>query len=238
MLAYTVFVVYAHMSGLIYKKGVGSQCVQTPMWMWLQFQYTFGELEDVCPIDPQHDALDTETYTWPARAYCNPPYNNIEPFMYRACMEWHHSSKRTVFLVPGRSNAQWYIRYVHALSCTVWPVKGNVRFHGHNSHLPENMVVIYVGRLEPQYVRSLTPRCFLLRPLDVCEVLGEKYRADGKRLKRDDAERLHRYGAWGVYVPASGVRTAAEAPGAKQQHASIRKCHPEIKNGGRKKRRL
>jgi len=205
------------MTSLVYQKGVGTQCVQTPLWMWLQFQYTFGALEDVCPIDPPHDALDEDSYTWPDRAYCNPPYNNIEPFVRRACLEWQNSRKRTVLLVPGRTNASWYLRYVHDPRCTVWPVKGNVRFHQYKSHFPENLVVIYVGTVELPYVKSLNARCFLLRPLDVCEIKGETHRADGKRLQRDDAEQMHPYGAWGVYVPLTqGYRSAKPVPAHRQ----------------------
>lgn len=69
-----------------------------------EFRFTL----DPCPLNPQFDpAVDQDglELDWNGqRVYCNPPYSQILPWVEKAFA----SSALTVFLLPCRSDTEWF----------------------------------------------------------------------------------------------------------------------------------
>ena len=148
--------------------GARNQDVVTPRWLLILLQQLVRQLlgpaavlEDVCPLHAQLDALEPD-FPWPTCAYVNPPYNNIAPFMERACHEQEqHRSKRAVFLVPARVNTMWYLHHIHGRHQII-PIHGEVQFEGRARKLPLPLCVLLVG-----FPPLPSPGLYIERPLDV-----------------------------------------------------------------------
>ena len=129
-------------------------------------------LQDVCPLHAELDALEPD-FPWPACAYVNPPYNNIAPFIERACreQEQHGSQKRAVFLVPARVNTLWHLHHIHGRH-QVLIIHGEVQFEGRAKKLPLLLCVLLVG-----FSPLPSPGLYIERPLDVVLAQLEPHRA-------------------------------------------------------------
>lgn len=96
-----------------------------------------------CPtwIGREADALSPGT-PWgsllsPARVWCNPPFNNIEPFMRRALQEVADGTCELVtLLVPSRTGQRWYVEIARPYGRVV-DILGRVAFDPPADHVGE-----------------------------------------------------------------------------------------------------
>jgi hypothetical protein len=147
--------------------GAALQDVVTPTWLLqvIQDVYRPEVPVDICPLHHTEDFFQKPLDQYPAVAYCNPPYNNIEPWITRALQAWEQYGRRTCFLVPARTNQEWFMRVysrVDEVECVF--IHNEVRFQGHTGKLPGALVLLFVGQAQPRRPR------FCYRPLDVARL--------------------------------------------------------------------
>ena len=87
---------------------------RTPPWLLKYIGTEFRTNYDPCPFnltfdpDKDEDGLATD---WTGRiVYCNPPYNNIFPWVQKALS----SQCITVLLLPARTDTLWFNLLIHA----------------------------------------------------------------------------------------------------------------------------
>ena len=73
---------------------------------WISDKYIGGLYRDVVPY-PRADGYDALTEDWPAYAYCNPPYNNIQTFVEKAISE-RTRGVETLMLLPVRTSTRYW----------------------------------------------------------------------------------------------------------------------------------
>ncbi len=125
------------------------QYAQTPeevkVWVRAQLGADFGsDFFDVCPANPTFDGLAVD---WHARNYCNPPYNNVEPWLAKA-FEEHARGNSTMFLLPSRTSPMWFHRHVMRAH-RVWYVPQGIKFEGYTHRTPFGMMLVHVDGARP-----------------------------------------------------------------------------------------
>jgi hypothetical protein len=181
--------------------GARVQDVVTPLWLLNLLQDITHRLlgptavlVDVCPLHATQDVLQPN-FEWPNHAYVNPPYNNIAPFIERACEEVAQHGKSAIFLVPARLNALWYLEHIHGRHPVI-PIRGEVQFEQRKAKLPLALCVILLGFTS---LPAAWSRGYIERPLDVLAQL-EPHR---KRQQLSHAEAQRRGVPGRLRLPAS-----------------------------------
>ncbi len=70
-------------------------------------------------------------------AWCNPPFNNIRPWVAKACT----SHGRVAMLVPASVGANWWKEYVHQ-KCLVYFLNGRITFVGEKDPYPKDCALL------------------------------------------------------------------------------------------------
>jgi len=99
-----------------------------------EFHFDF----DPCHNGQLWDGLSVE---WGQSNFVNPPYKNIIKWMEKAWSELD-SGKTSVFLVPSRTDSEWFHKY--ALNASeIRFIRGRLKFGGspHNAPFPSCIVV-------------------------------------------------------------------------------------------------
>lgn len=139
------------------------QEIQTPEWLLQLISKEWGaHWFDPCPYPRPHgfNSLHPDV-AWGTLNYCNPPYNNIEPFLDRAIEETKQHNT-TLLLVPARMNMRYMMQKVWGVY-EIIPILGEVKFKGYPKGLPGSLLLIVVkpGPLSHQ-------ARYIMRPIDVC----------------------------------------------------------------------
>lgn len=81
----------------------------TPDYLFKALEREFGLTLDPCPLDPEplRDGLEMD---WTDEViFCNPPWSQIEPWVDKAL----GSRCQTVFLLPARTDTNWFHKLAH-----------------------------------------------------------------------------------------------------------------------------
>jgi site-specific DNA-methyltransferase (adenine-specific) len=114
--------------------------VSTPPDLYRVLDQEFAFDYDPCPLDCKEDRLQ-ESHPWGKSNYVNPPFSDIESWMARAVKEVEKGN-RSVFLVPARTNANYWFEYVWPKASQIRFLKGRVKFGGFKRGLPIPLAVI------------------------------------------------------------------------------------------------
>lgn len=138
------------------------QEVETPDWILALIAEHWGpKWFDPCPYPrPKgYDSLDRKV-KWGKLNYCNPPYNNIAPFVDRA-IEETKQGHTTLMLIPARLNMRYMAEKVWG-EYEIIPILGEVRFKTYTNTLPGTLILIVFSPGSPyKYPR------YIKRPIDV-----------------------------------------------------------------------
>jgi len=115
--------------------------VATPPAFYKYLDDMFHFDYDPCPLH----GVDAFTRPWGQRNYVNPPYSNIEPFMKAAVEHNHLDDALSVFLVPVRSNTNYWHRWVYPHASQIWFLKGGIQFVGYNTRFPLALCIVIFG---------------------------------------------------------------------------------------------
>jgi hypothetical protein len=85
----------------------------TPEYIYQALNMEFGFDDfDPCPLDPDWNpilSIDGLKLDWNnLRIFCNPPWSDITPWIEKA----YASNALTVFLLPARTDTEWFARLV------------------------------------------------------------------------------------------------------------------------------
>lgn len=73
-------------------------------------------------------------------AFCNPPYEDIEPWVAKACVEAEKGAN-IAMLLPASTGSNWWRAYVHN-KCYVLLLNGRITFVGHKTPYPKDLVTL------------------------------------------------------------------------------------------------
>ena len=105
---------------------------QTPKSVYDSLNREFDFTFDPCPHNPTFDGL---TKRWGARNFCNPPYGReIGKWLKKGYEEWK-KEKIVVFLIPSRTDTQWWHTYVMQAT-EIRFIKGRLKFDEHKNSAP------------------------------------------------------------------------------------------------------
>lgn len=96
---------------------------------------------DPCPLgESQSDGTAPLFTNWGGRrVFCNPPYDNIAPFLERA-----PEAELAVFLVPARTDTKWFHNLVLPTVSEIRFIKGRLRFGESKNSAPfPSMICIF-----------------------------------------------------------------------------------------------
>lgn len=114
------------------------QTWRTPAEVYAALDSEFRFDFDPCPSGPMSDGL---TASWVGkRVYCNPPYNDIEPWLAKGV-----EAELAVYLLPARTGTRWFAEYAPR-AAEVRFVRGRINFRGHGSSGNYEWSVILVFR--------------------------------------------------------------------------------------------
>jgi site-specific DNA-methyltransferase (adenine-specific) len=110
-----------------------------------EFSFTF----DPCPLDGVADGLSPSVSWRGQRVFCNPPYGpGIGKWLGRG-----PEAELAVFLLPARTDTQWFHELVLPRAAEVRFLRGRLRFGPAKNSAPfPSMVVVYGGGLSPRVV--------------------------------------------------------------------------------------
>lgn len=115
------------------------QTWKTPSEIYSELDSEFHFDFDPCPPDPTFDGL---AVCWEGRrVYCNPPYNNIAPWLAKA-----KEADVAVFLLPSRTGTEWFATY--APQAEVRFIRGRINFRGHKASGNYEWSVLLIFRKE------------------------------------------------------------------------------------------
>src|SRR6185436_7925617 len=102
-----------------------------------EFRFDF----DPCPLDGKQDGLATLFVSWAGkRVFCNPPYGpGIRDWLIRGL-----EADVCVFLIPARTDTQWFHEIVLPQAREIRFIKGRLKFGGSKNSAPfPSMVVVF-----------------------------------------------------------------------------------------------
>lgn len=127
----------------------------TPQALFDELDAEFGFTLDVAASDanakcPLYFTAESDglSRSWRGeRIFCNPPYNNIAPWIEKAIRE---EPDVAVFVVPARTHTHWFHEMVLDRSEIRW-IRKKLRFEGAPYNAPEpTMIVIFrYDKVEP-----------------------------------------------------------------------------------------
>ena len=120
--------------------GQRDQKWRTPSDVFEALDEEFSFDLDPCPANPGAD-FDGLKMDWRgARVFCNPPYNNIAPWLAKA-----REAECAVYLLPSRTGTQWWADY--ALNADeIRFIRGRIAFaraDGKKSPFEWSVVLVY-----------------------------------------------------------------------------------------------
>lgn len=101
-----------------------------------------------CPYyySVEDDSLKQDWNGWVG--WCNPEYNNIEPFLKKAV----ESDGVFAFLLPARTCRNWFHDYVLPHASEIYWLKGRIKFEGAKASAPfPSIVVVFGAHTGPNY---------------------------------------------------------------------------------------
>lgn len=107
-----------------------------------EFHFDF----DPCPLDGTQDGLATLFTTWEGkRVYCNPPYGpGIRDWLIRGL-----EADVAVFLIPSRTDTQWFHEIVLPKADEIRFIKGRLKFGGSKNPAPFPSMVVVFRKVNP-----------------------------------------------------------------------------------------
>lgn len=115
----------------------------TPLELYRVLDQEFHFTLDPCPYGGSEDGRSTLFKPWVGeRVFCNPPYG---PGL------WHWLQRGpeadvAVFLIPARTDTQWFHKYVMPHASEVRFIRGRLKFGDATSAAPfASMLVVYQG---------------------------------------------------------------------------------------------
>ncbi len=113
---------------------------KTPKEIYETLDKEFAFDCDPCPHTPIVDGLTT---SWGRSNFVNPPYKDVAKWIQKGFEEFMHS-KTVVFLVPSRTDAKWFDKYVLPYATEIRFIKGRLKFSGHKNSAPfPSAIIIY-----------------------------------------------------------------------------------------------
>ena len=101
-----------------------------------EFKFDF----DPCPVNPSDNGLTCE---WGQVNFCNPPYGNQIPKWIKKGYEEHKKGKTVVFLIPSRTDTQWFHRYCMKAT-EIRFIEGRLKFDDQKNSAPfPSAIVIF-----------------------------------------------------------------------------------------------
>jgi hypothetical protein len=102
-----------------------------------EFHFSF----DPCPPKPKFNGL---MIPWGPSNYVNPPYGpHIRKWLEKALIE-RNKGKRSVFLLPARTDTKWFHQLVLPYAAEIRFVQGRLKFKGAKWYAPfPSMIVIF-----------------------------------------------------------------------------------------------
>tara|TARA_R110000744_G_C18921429_1_gene511893 strand:+ start:44 stop:493 length:450 start_codon:yes stop_codon:yes gene_type:complete len=95
---------------------------------------------DPCPLRSSVDGLLTE---WKGNIYVNPPYSNIEPFIYKGINEIKNgNAKKIIYLIPIRSDTKYWHNLIMPYANEIRFIKGRLNFNDSKSPAPFPCVIV------------------------------------------------------------------------------------------------
>lgn len=119
---------------------------QTPSHLYEALDSEFRFTLDPCRLGDEGGLFgrrDGLLHSWTGeRVYCNPPYGAAIADWLRPAME----AQLAVFLLPARTDTQWFHNHCLKFAREIRFVRGRLRFGGAKNSVPfPSMVVIYEG---------------------------------------------------------------------------------------------
>lgn len=115
----------------------------TPLEVYESLNKEFHFNLDPCPLDGSKDGLASLFVSWKGkRVFCNPPYGlTISKWLERGL-----DAEIAVFLIPARTDTQWFHNIVLANAKEIRFIKGRLKFGEAINNAPfPSMIVIFSG---------------------------------------------------------------------------------------------
>jgi len=89
----------------------------------------------------EQDGLSQSWETW---TYCNPPYSEVNKWVFKAFVE-KIKGNNTVMLLPARTDTRWFHEYIYNKpNIEIRFLKGRLKFKGTENSAPfPSMIVIF-----------------------------------------------------------------------------------------------
>lgn len=81
---------------------------------------------------------------WVPHTYINPPYGDLEDWLYKSAVEFHKGLTEQILLFPVRPNRSWWTEYMRTVPSSVAWLKP-LQFVGFTSGFPAPLVLVHAG---------------------------------------------------------------------------------------------
>ena len=114
---------------------------KTPQQLFDKLDTEFSFDYDPCPSTPQFNGL---TEPWGSTSFVNPPYNRAIANWLKKALAEHRQGKTVVFLLPARTDTEWFHEIILPNATELRFLKGRLKFSGHKNSAPfPSMIVIF-----------------------------------------------------------------------------------------------
>ena len=118
----------------------------TPSSIYHELRKEFNFNFDPCPLNSE-DRTSLLHKDWKGNAFVNPPYKNIKNFLHKGIFELHKGNlKVAVFLIPSRTDTQWWHNYVMRYADEIRFIEGRLKFNGAKNSAPFPSCVVVFRR--------------------------------------------------------------------------------------------
>lgn len=126
-------------------QGKSKDSCHTPDDLLQQLHEEFLFDFDPCPFAPDNGMLfDGLAVPWGERNWVNPPYSKIGPWVQKAVQELLDHGHGSVFLIPWRSNTDYFYKYIFPYASEVRFIR-KVHFPEHPNHFFAPLALIMFG---------------------------------------------------------------------------------------------
>ena len=130
--------------------GRNDQFAKTPDQIFDYIEQTFNfskkELFDPCPANPTFDGCNSEC-RWGKVVYVNPPYKEITDWLEKGFEELKHESEKLFYLLPSRTNPNWFHRFILRASVIIFFEKG-IKFKNYKTKSPFGIMLVYFDKID------------------------------------------------------------------------------------------
>ena len=104
-----------------------------------EWDFLKQDMFDPCPVNPCFDGLNVD---WEKINFVNPPYTLLKEFVEKA-IEESYKSKKTIMLLPSKTDQQWFHDLIDFPYKIVW-IRKRLKFKNnkHSSMQPHFLVMI------------------------------------------------------------------------------------------------